>query len=690
MAYKANAPADDEFLADFPAEQREQHRAIVNDKIVNAGKLNGLTSGNASGNIPVSNGTKCTNLNADLLDGHDSTYFATSGHTHDAATQSSNGLMSNTDKKKLDGIATGAEVNQNAFANVKVGSTTIQADAKQDTLTLEAGDHISVTPDATNDKVTVSATGLLPLSGGTMTGTIRSNTNANIDATSSTRIEETVTSGVDKNGANLGANFYSAVNTDVFNALRASNPNFNNGENWADIRLHVNSEGKRFISTDYHGSLTDGTTDNSNHIPTTAFIHGKYLSLSGGTMTGNLAADMNEFWIGNKKANNAGIITLRSANDSYKNGAVLTLQGIGASGAGQFTLQAADGTNTPSLLGKADGTLKWNNSDIALAKDYLPLAGGTLTGDLTFSGTGAAPITISDTGTAYRDIQIVHTDGNRVGVIRFARGNTANSITIGASDAKNSAPGGLAVIRTLGDGSTAGTVTVEAPTPESSDNSKKVATTAFVNTKVSGYLPLSGGTMTGSLNTKQIHNRFSFAKGTVPSAKQYASIYFSDNAGNNYSSDCIGLVESSVSENNLSRTYIRAVKNEANSTVNCEISCNVDQNGKIYTSAPTPDSSDDSTKIATTAFVKGLIGATGGSEGISAKGTNYIRYVSGLQICFGAVSSSSFSFPQPFNDVPAISHIATSGDWTRIKNLTKTSAEVSVGNGYYIAVGYWK
>ena len=61
------------------------------------------------------------------------------------------------DKSKLSGIASGAEVNQNAFSNVKVGSTTIAADAKTDTLTLAAGTNITLTPDATNDKVTITA-----------------------------------------------------------------------------------------------------------------------------------------------------------------------------------------------------------------------------------------------------------------------------------------------------------------------------------------------------------------------------------------------------------------------------------------------------------------------------------------------------------------------------------------------------
>ena len=73
------------------------------------------------------------------------------------ATTTQPGLLSTSDKTKLNGIATGAEVNQNAFSNVKVGSTTIAADAKTDTLELVAGDNVTLTPDASGDKITISS-----------------------------------------------------------------------------------------------------------------------------------------------------------------------------------------------------------------------------------------------------------------------------------------------------------------------------------------------------------------------------------------------------------------------------------------------------------------------------------------------------------------------------------------------------
>lgn len=61
------------------------------------------------------------------------------------------------EKNKLSGIASGAEVNQNAFSNVIVGSTTVAADTATDTLTLVAGNNVTLTPDATNDKITIAA-----------------------------------------------------------------------------------------------------------------------------------------------------------------------------------------------------------------------------------------------------------------------------------------------------------------------------------------------------------------------------------------------------------------------------------------------------------------------------------------------------------------------------------------------------
>jgi len=75
----------------------------------------------------------------------------------DATGAADSGLMTSDDKYKLDGIEDGAEVNQNAYGNVKVGATTIAADEKTDTIELIAGTNVTITPNATNGTITIAA-----------------------------------------------------------------------------------------------------------------------------------------------------------------------------------------------------------------------------------------------------------------------------------------------------------------------------------------------------------------------------------------------------------------------------------------------------------------------------------------------------------------------------------------------------
>ena len=62
------------------------------------------------------------------------------------------------DKTKLTNIASGAEVNQNAFSNMLVGNVTVSADTKTDTVEFIAGSNVTITADATNDTITIAST----------------------------------------------------------------------------------------------------------------------------------------------------------------------------------------------------------------------------------------------------------------------------------------------------------------------------------------------------------------------------------------------------------------------------------------------------------------------------------------------------------------------------------------------------
>lgn len=79
--------------------------------------------------------------------------------TSDVITQGTTNLfMTAAERTKLGKLVEDGEANQNAFSTVKVGSVTIAADTKTDTLELAAGSGITLTADAAGDKVTVAET----------------------------------------------------------------------------------------------------------------------------------------------------------------------------------------------------------------------------------------------------------------------------------------------------------------------------------------------------------------------------------------------------------------------------------------------------------------------------------------------------------------------------------------------------
>lgn len=78
--------------------------------------------------------------------------------SHNHVISNVDGLQSALDGKAASNHTHSSYVNQNAFSNITVGSTTVSADSATDTLTLVAGSNVTITPDATNDKITISAT----------------------------------------------------------------------------------------------------------------------------------------------------------------------------------------------------------------------------------------------------------------------------------------------------------------------------------------------------------------------------------------------------------------------------------------------------------------------------------------------------------------------------------------------------
>lgn len=97
------------------------------------------------------------------------TSFARSDHVHShgaqtdaahhaVATTGANGFMSATDKTKLDGVATGAQVNQNAFSVVTGNTGTSTSDVQSDTLAITGSNGISTASTDSPDGLVISPT----------------------------------------------------------------------------------------------------------------------------------------------------------------------------------------------------------------------------------------------------------------------------------------------------------------------------------------------------------------------------------------------------------------------------------------------------------------------------------------------------------------------------------------------------
>lgn len=119
------------------------------------------------------------------------------------------------EKDKLNRISIGAEVNQNAFSNILIDSTTITANSKTDILKIIAGTDITLTPDINENAITISSSNTT-YSAGTgisLSGTTFSNSGVRSIATGSSN----GTISVNTNGTTVNVAVYglgSAAYTD--------------------------------------------------------------------------------------------------------------------------------------------------------------------------------------------------------------------------------------------------------------------------------------------------------------------------------------------------------------------------------------------------------------------------------------------------------------------------------------------
>lgn len=135
-----------DFVINTKADDDASHVYLPVNDLVDVYKGGNGIEIDASNNVAIKLGTETNGLGVDA-----------SGLKLAPATASNAGAMTAAQASKLDGIAEGAEVNQNAFSIVTAGGQTLEADSKTDTLNIVAGANVTITADPATDTLTIAA-----------------------------------------------------------------------------------------------------------------------------------------------------------------------------------------------------------------------------------------------------------------------------------------------------------------------------------------------------------------------------------------------------------------------------------------------------------------------------------------------------------------------------------------------------
>lgn len=142
---------------------------------------------------------------------------------------------------------------------------------------------------------------------------------------------------------------------------------------------------------------------------------------------------------------------------------------------------------------------------------------------------------------------------------------------------------------------------------QSANTTSSIVENASGQIRVNGNLQLNGIITNGIRNTyspMMLQPNASLVRGTAPSSNIVGELYTLCTSEAFDYNHCLGLVGTTINASNVVTTRLRALRNlDNNSRASGDITINVNDNGDVYTSAPTPKTTDNSTKIATTAFV---------------------------------------------------------------------------------------
>ena len=217
----------------------------------------------------------------------------------------------------------------------------------------------------------------------------------------------------------------------------------------------------------------------------------------------------------------------------------------------------------------------------------------------------------------------------------------------------------------------------------------------YIDNKVSK----SGDTMTGVLYFK-FDDNFDYSQTTTTQEAFSGIVDFTDENGN-----LCGQISNYINTSNNLVTSLNAIRSVNGEIKRSSIYAFVDGNGNAKTQAPTPASSDNSTQIATTAFVKSVLSSSGnGLATISKASTGSCEFNSGLIINWGrtkvgASTTATATFKTPFTStnykVVTGLYYNNAGSQKNYTTYTYTTTNFVIYNGQgnevnydWLAIGY--
>lgn len=293
----------------------------------------------------------------------DGTWATPTNTTYEDATQSAHGLMSADDKAKLDGIAEGAEVNQNAIASVKVGETTISASSKSDSVEFVAGTNVSLSPNGkaiTINAIDTTYESKSAVSGGTEVSLVTTGEkyawNAKASTAVATKDANGLMSAADKTALDAAvtklANVEESADVNVIESVKVNNVALSVDENKA-VNIDLSSYATKQDVNTALGSVFvyKGTVASYATLPTADQVIGDVYNIEAADPAHNVKAGDNVVWNGSAWDVLAGTVDLSAYYTSAEVDAELAKKQDNLS---TTQLAAANSGITADLVAKYD------------------------------------------------------------------------------------------------------------------------------------------------------------------------------------------------------------------------------------------------------------------------------------------------------------------------------------------------